>query len=320
MIVTVGIFSIGGRGWHMLYNIIYPIVSIAVFFAGLIYFGIRYKQESEKYYPLFIFLYYFISTFKLSIMLIPIPLGFIICLIYMGSHPVMKNKRAKKAAVLLGFFAFILGCIVPFAHTQMLSRERIISVSNWSADNFSFENEYKSALSSLGYSSLNGDTPSITDFRTDIDKSNIITNFSYTLKFNNSEYQSVNVRSSNTDDHKLYIIPIANNQTNYALNTSFGSFNNAYICANASMFFGELDKVKLTKLKFDDTDENDFSLSHVLVSDPDKTAEIYLIEGNSINQVVDKGQSGNILVCQGMKSTGNYSMQTVKSKNFLPFY
>jgi hypothetical protein len=300
----------------MLYNILYFIVSTAVFFAILIFLGIKYKQESENYYPFFIFLYFLLGTFKLNIMLIPIPLGFIICLIYMGSHPVIKNRKAKKAAVLLGLLAFILGCVVPFVHTQMLEREIAIHVSSWVTDDFSFVKEYKLVLNSLGYHSLNGVTPSITDFRVNIDKNDVIDNFEYTMKFDNNEYQTVNIISNDTNQHELYIIPKAKDTSNNA----FIQLGASEVSVDASMFFSELDKINLTKIQFNDTDESDFCLSQILISVPDKTAEVYLVNGDSVQQVQNVNQTGNILVCQGMKSLGNHSMQTVKTKNFLLIY
>jgi hypothetical protein len=79
----------------------------------LIYIGVKFKTDGEANYPLYIFLYFIISAFKLSLQYIPIPLGFIICLIYFQSHPAMKNRRAKKLAMIVGIFAFVAGCFLP---------------------------------------------------------------------------------------------------------------------------------------------------------------------------------------------------------------
>jgi hypothetical protein len=300
----------------MIFDIIYAIVSSAVFLAALIFIGVKLKEEVENFYPLFVFLYYFFGSFKLNLFLIPIPLGFIICLIYISNREGVKNKKAKKSILVLALIAFILSSAVPFSHSQMLARPRILKVSSWSADRFRFTDEYKMVLKSLGTEASNGGTPAINSFQVDLDKNNVMTGFEYYLSFYGNTYQSADVQQVNNE---LYVYPTLKTQTNNSMFPIVGQ-TDLSPAANAEMFFDTLDNLTLDKLKYQDVDKNEFTLSKTLAYtyNPTKPAEVYIIDGNSLKLIKDEGQTGNILSCIG--TTTNNATITAKAKSFLPFY
>jgi hypothetical protein len=305
----------------MNFNIIYTILSCAFFLVTLIFIGIKFKRDDERYYPLFVFLYYFIGAFKLNLFLIPIPLGFFICLIYLRGRPYTKNKQAKQAAIALGLLAFILGCVIPFVHVQILSHTRTINVTSWNASNFRFSDEYEATLRCLGSEATDGGPPTLTSFQVKVDKNNNITAFNYTLSFPGNTYQSVYVYALNTGNHSFIVRPQLKEQaaSNNQLISFIGSTNMSPN-ANAKMFFNTLDALKIDKLKYTDVDENEFTLGKTLayVYLQQQPAEVYLIEGNSFHLIEDKGQKGNILNCMGI--TVRAGGKTAKTKSYLPFY
>lgn len=86
------------------------IASMAISLLILVFISLKLKVEPEKFYYLIMLLYFLVSATKINNL---IPLGFMICLINILSHPTIKNQRAKEGAVILGFFYFIISIFVP---------------------------------------------------------------------------------------------------------------------------------------------------------------------------------------------------------------
>lgn len=299
----------------MSFDMIFGIVSTVLFFAALIFVGFKFKEEDEKYYPLFIFFYYFFASFKLNISAISIPLGFAICLIFIASRPQAPNKRAKKAAVVLGLAVFLLGCIVPAAREQILTYQRTLSVEKWNVRDFNFSREYAEVLNTLGFREPGEANPTVSAFDIQVDKNDNIQNLNFTLTLSDNTYQAVSVTSGAPIGHTLTIKPILKTEGDMQQLISTMKTPNA----NARHFFQTLDKVTLEKMEYTDTDGNVFSLWRSLANGDNQSAEVYEIKGDSFQQVANQGQSGNILVCGGLVDSGD-SNSTAKFKYFLIGY
>lgn len=297
------------------FDMILGIVSTILFMAVLIFVGVKFKEEDEKYYPLFIFFYYLLATFRLTISPVSIPLGFVVCLIFIAFRMQAPNRRAKRAAVLLGFAVFLLNCIAPVAREQILTYQRTLSVENWSVRDFNFSREYAEVLNTLGFREPGEANPTVSSFDIQVDKNDNIQNLNFTLTLSDNTYQAVSVMSGAPTGHTLTIKPILKTEgDNQQLISTIKTPN-----ANARHFFQTLDKVTLEKMKYTDTDGNIFSLWTTLANGDNQSAEVYKIEGDSFHQVANQGQSGNILVCGGLVDSGD-SNSTAKFKYFLIDY
>lgn len=312
----VRIFYHGGQ--PMTFDIISGIVSSIAFLTALIFLGIKLKQKDEPFYPAKIFLYYFISAFKLILFLIPIPIGLFICLFHLAHKREITNRHAKKAAIVLGIVSFLFGCMAPLVRTEFLTSARTIQVKSWNIKIFHFRQEYNEIITSLGSDGLTS-TPTVNSFRVMLDKNDNILQLSFNLNYSGDTYRNVDVdvESGNPDTHTLDIQPTLKSQSNSQILSIYGTIQNVPN-TNAKKFFSMLDALPLDKMKYANADENTFSLESSLVysSGQSKNAEVYIIDKNSFHKIKDKGQTGNILSCGGEFSDD----QQVKFKNYLLSY
>lgn len=291
----------------MSFNIIYTVASFAVTIAALILIGVKFKKDDEKYFPLYIFLYYFISASKLIIVQFPVPLGLIICFLYLENHKTVKNRRAKQLSMILGLVMFILSSVVPYIHYSILSSPKIISVSSWNTKSFNFTKEYEAVLKSLGSEALEGGSPKTNLMEFEVDKNNNINKLYYCLVFPGNTYQSADIQELlGENGYMLYVYPKLKDQSSSSLLEGMGMTGNSNTPdIDAASFFKKLDTVGINKLKFSGASTNYFTLWNTL-KNSNQQAEVYTIEGSSIKIAEDKGQTGNILICSNNEDSKNY--------------
>lgn len=92
----------------MLYTIVYAILAVIVL--SIISFKLR--AEHEKFYFIIILLYFLISAVRTGL----IPFGFMFCLLIMFTHPDIKNRKVKIAAIALGFLLYLLYIVFDVFH------------------------------------------------------------------------------------------------------------------------------------------------------------------------------------------------------------
>lgn len=282
----------------MSFNVIYTVASFAVTIAALILIGVKFKKDDEKYYPLYIFLYYFISAFSFKINQFPIPIGFLICIFYFATRKNIKNKRAKQLSIALGIIMLILTSAIPYIHYSNLSKSKTISVSSLSTKSFSFTNEYEAALKSLGSEVSEGGSPTISSFSVEVDKSAVHC-LHYTLNFYGNTYQSAEIIESANNEHEFYVYPMLKTKSSNSLLSSTGIGNISSLNVDAKSFFEKLDAVNIGKLIISAQYDNMFMLGKISADNNyiEPPADYYSIEGSSVKSIKYNGQTGVVLTC-----------------------
>lgn len=90
---------------------LWAIIFLIATFIIVMLLSMKLKAEPEKFYYLIIAFYFLISSVQVNNL---IPLGFMICLINMLSHPAIKNKKSKWVAIAFGFAYCITSLAVLF--------------------------------------------------------------------------------------------------------------------------------------------------------------------------------------------------------------
>lgn len=112
-------------------------VAISIIILVLIF---RKREEDEKYLGWKLFGYCFLAAFTFRINNFPIPLGFLIYLLFI--HPKV-NKVAKRRAVLLGLVFFLIGAGYPSVEKYSFERPREIAVASVNVYQLGFSEEWK---------------------------------------------------------------------------------------------------------------------------------------------------------------------------------
>lgn len=152
-------------------SIYYTVIFIVSFL-----FLIRKKGEAESYFPLKIIGYFILGSFTFNFNQLPIPLGFIVYLLFF--RPTL-NVDVKRMAAVVGVLAFILvNWILPFAIHEWESRPIFIEHELNSVYTMNFQDEYELVKKEL---KLGKNNLRLEDFEADFGKDGRITDLSWQL-------------------------------------------------------------------------------------------------------------------------------------------
>ncbi len=117
-------------------SIVYSVLLVVSFI-----FLVLKKKEAESYFPLKIIGYFILGSFAFNFNQVPLPLGFILYLIFFRPS---LNIDIKRLASIFGVLSFILvHWILPFANQEWQSRPLFIEHKLGSVYTMNFQDEYE---------------------------------------------------------------------------------------------------------------------------------------------------------------------------------
>lgn len=152
-------------------SIVYAVILIVSFL-----FLVRKMDEAESYFPLKIIGYFIVGSFAFNFNQIPLPLGFIVYLLFF--RPTL-NVDVKRMASVFGVLAFILvHWILPFAIHEWQSRPIFIEHELGSVYTMNFQDEYEQVKQEL---KIENNNLRLEDFEVNYVKDGRITDLSWQL-------------------------------------------------------------------------------------------------------------------------------------------
>ena len=166
-------------------SIVYTVILIVSFL-----FLVRKMDETESYFPLKVIGYFIVGSFAFNFNQIPLPLGFIVYLLFF--RPTL-NKDVKRMASVFGVLAFILvHWIFPFAIHEWQSRPIFIEHELGSVYTMNFQDEYEQVKQELKIENKN---LRLEDFEVNYVKDGRITDLSWQLlEQNGNSYNLYQIR------------------------------------------------------------------------------------------------------------------------------
>jgi hypothetical protein len=114
----------------------YTICILLVQLAFILFAYIKLKSEEENYIFIKIIGYSILGSFKLSLNNFPIPLGFIIYLMFLRPK---INIKSKQISALLGLVIFVFGIAIPYFDNIYFMRTRAIETGPISFNNMGID-------------------------------------------------------------------------------------------------------------------------------------------------------------------------------------
>lgn len=166
-------------------SIVYTVILIVSFL-----FLVRKMDETESYFPLKVIGYFIVGSFAFNFNQIPLPLGFIVYLLFF--RPTL-NKDVKRMASVFGVLTFILvHWILPFAIHEWQSRPIFIEHELSSVHTMNFQDEYEQVKQELKIENKN---LRLEDFEVNYIKDGRITDLSWQLlEQNGNSYNLYQIR------------------------------------------------------------------------------------------------------------------------------
>ena len=179
-------------------SIVYTVILIVSFL-----FLVLKKGEAESYFPIKIIGYFILGSFAFNFNQIPLPLGFVVCLLFF--RPTI-NVDVKRMASVFGVLAFILVYwILPFAIHEWESRPIFIEHELGSVYTMNYQDEYELIKQEL---KLENQNLRLEDFEVEYVKDGRITDLSWQLV------------GQNGNSYKLYQIRYEIGKSRYRVTNS----------------------------------------------------------------------------------------------------
>ena len=152
-------------------SIVYSVLLVVSFI-----FLVLKKSEAESYFPLKIIGYFILGSFAFNFNQVPLPLGFIVYLIFFRPS---LNIDIKRLAAIFGVLSFILvHWILPIANLEWQSRPLFIEHKLGSVYTMNFQDEYERIKQKL---KLENQNVRLEDFEVEYVKDGRITDLSWQL-------------------------------------------------------------------------------------------------------------------------------------------